>query len=187
MQNILFLYLLCILAVFSCKNIECTSPNLDKVFNSTAIVELGILEQVFSEFLSKRYNCNDHSCYEFLLNDLQDKETSGGSPSVYIPIDYINQIKQKVDADLIRNIWLNGLNGVFPNQLNVDGKYILYLKHLSESESIVNDYYLAYKSQKDYSPSLIAASIHTFKDLDFSNCEHRLFVAIHFISVRARK
>jgi hypothetical protein len=71
--------------------------------------------------------------------------------------------------------------------LNLDGKYLIYLKRFGKFNEIINEYQLAVEASGEIPPSIAYSFFHLHNKFDFNKPYNRFIWMVHFISITSER
>jgi hypothetical protein len=194
-------YLIAVLLFVSCAKEEATTYNemksdtsMSEFFTDSELVDLAKIVDFFEgEIRLDKSKSKDEVYFEFNKNTIKEyfKETKGFK----IPLNYELQeeLYSKIDTIFFKEIWVHntfyeGYNretGIVEKayNLNLFGKYMLFLKSLNNEDVLFRDFYKIFNLSNDISFGVKASAFVRFKVEEFKGIKRRLFFAIYYLTV----
>ncbi|MBL1233972.1 MAG: hypothetical protein COA31_014720 [Flavobacteriales bacterium] len=175
-----------------------TQPNENNTYNKKELKLLGKLLSVFDEHLvtiSREKNISNayHLFFEELKyieseEDFRQKTKIGTSKHEAL-LDKISKNKMFNDIWIYeygRDIYTKDTNVVYLN-LNMEGKYLEFLKNYGKSAEMIKNYHLAIETSSGISPSISLSFLQLHDKFDFNKNYNRLIWMVHFITITSER
>jgi hypothetical protein len=168
-----------------------TQNELKSFFNESEIKELKIISDEFDKQLLSNFGVNEleKSYFKFFVSIEQAKT----SDEFILKISFIDMgsILEKINTNVLSLIWeLDSLNqqGLIEiKSLRLKGPYADFLKLYGKENSILKEYFESIEISGDVSPFSIGLLRTKARQLNISDSNIRLILAIHYLSIRINK
>lgn len=153
-------------------------------FKKVAIADLKLILEYFDgvvchETFSVNHEINE--CYKAYFKNLEI-EAERGLLSTQINKEELSTFLRKIDSKTFNSIWHGSLSSD-TLQINAQSGYVYFLKSLGKNNSTIREYTAQLINWGDISPAMIAFIINNSDQLDVTNECHRLFLAIHYMTI----
>lgn len=189
-----------LLIFISCSSKETTYEEmkadelLSESFTENELKNLAKIVDFFESEICLDKKITKEFCY-FNFNKKIIKEFEKEIVGYKFPINYQLQKKlySSIDSIFFKEIWVHKtyLEGADLNNkiidkaynLNLYGKYILFLKRLKNDDKLFNDFYKVFYLSNEISFGVQASAFLKFKIKEFKGIKRRLFFAIYYLTV----
>lgn len=175
-----------------------TQPNENTTYNKKELKLLGKLLSIFDKHLitmSREKNVSNayHLFFEELKyieseEDFRQKTKIGTSKHEAL-LDKISKNKMFNDIWIYeygRDIYTKDTSVVYLN-LNMEGKYLEFLKNYGKSAEMIKTYHLAIETSSGISPSISLSFLQLHDKFDFNKNYNRLIWMVHFVTVTSER
>ncbi|WP_343328936.1 hypothetical protein [Polaribacter staleyi] len=194
-------YLIAVLLFVGCAKEEATTykemksdESLSEFFTDSELQDLAKIVDFFeSEICLDKSKSKDEAYFEFNKNIIEEclKEIKGFK----IPLNYKLQeeVYSKIDTAFFKEIWVHktfyeGLDSKTAivdkaYDLNLFGKYILFLKSLNNEDVLFRDFYKMFSLTNEISFGVQSSVFYHFKMKEFKGIKRRMFFAVYYLTV----
>ena len=156
--------------------------NPNEIFNEQEIADLNLILDKFDKTLLTEFNTNSK---EKAYSDFSNYILGSNEIPMY---DGFQELSNRLsDLSIFDEIWIkteNGNNGDLKTiNLNPEEKFFDYLKALGEDSELIKNYKERVENTYDIQPSVVGGISKNFNDLNLKNPNHRLFLAIHYLTL----
>ncbi|WP_158840989.1 hypothetical protein [Polaribacter sp. L3A8] len=198
-------YLIAVLLFVSCAKEETTTykemksdESMSEFFTDSDLQDLAKIVNFFeSEIRLDKSKPKDDAYFEFNKNSIEGffKDTKGYK----IPVNYKLQEEMylQIDTSFFKEIWVHKtfyetldsktaiVNKAY--DLNLFGKYILFLKSLNNEDVLFRDFYEMFNVFNAISFSIQASAFSKFEFKEFKGIKRRLFFAIYYLTINDKQ
>lgn len=174
-----------LILLFGCThsyNIQ-SDKTITKIFNQKEMKNIQALidysdKLVFSKTNENEINKAYHQYFDMLRDSMFNNNT-------VIPIDIDERLAflEDLDAKTINEFWLIMKDEKHPVNLNINGKFMEYLKNIGETDSAYYNFYDNFLAMGDITTSQVILFLSNNDDIDFSEAKHRILAMICLFSV----
>ena len=182
------------------KNIdyEHTQTNENTTYNKKELKLLGKLLFIFDKHIVSISGENNISnAYNSFFEDLKyieseedfRQKTKMETPKHGALLDKISKTKMFDDIWIYeygRDIYTKDTSVVYLN-LNMEGKYLEFLKNYGKSAEMIKTYHLAIETSSGISPSISLSFLQLHDKFDFNKNYNRLIWMVHFVTVTSER
>ncbi|MFD2517719.1 hypothetical protein [Salinimicrobium flavum] len=160
---------------------DISNPN--GLFNSNEEADLNMIVAEFDKTLMTEFGTNSKEQAYTDFSDLVFKK--GGVPNFQ---GLQNLSTNLFTLSVFNEIWINTRNNNQEDRketinLNAKGKYFSYLESIGEYSELIKKYKENFEIVNDIQPSVIAGVSRNVETLDLKDPDHRLFLAIHYLTL----
>jgi len=172
--------LLIFLAILSACEQQAEIENPNKIFTDSEVKELNWMVSEFDSILASKYKAG--SVEENYKNYLKDTENY--TFPILNGMDKLGV--QVMNLSVFSKIWWrydNSLGNSGNYNIDAESEYLVYLKHIGESNDFIENYADKFSSAHDINPSVASEFSYRIKDVDLSDKNYRLIFAIHYLTL----
>ena len=198
-------FLLAILFYTNCSSQESSThkemkadKSMSEFFTDKELEDLSMIVNFFeSEICLDKSRPKVDCYYEYNKNTITSAVY--GNKELELPIDYKLQQKlySKIDSLFFKEIWIHktyfdgfDLDTEVTEKsydLNLFGKYILFLKSLKKEDVLFRDFYDLFYMSNEISFGVQSTVFYQFEKKEFKGIKRRLFFAIYYLTVNDKK
>ncbi len=180
-----FSVLFLILINTNCNNAQVSFVNPERLFTNDELNELYAIVEKFDSVLLKSFDVVSvkKAYMTFAIKTLENAEQGQG----VIKYDEILTIYQQVEEyDIAKEIWWSNQSthyGTTGININMNGKYLAYLKAVGEFYPFIYEYTRELELHQDLgSAQILSAFASNSIDFNFTDINIRLIFAIHYLT-----
>ena len=166
-----------------------------KTFSSTEIQDLQLLFDFFNKSICSGVETQDLTdCYKEFFKRME-KSSEANDMQLSIPFDKQMEVYNELSDLTFNEIWnLDGTRVYLETPqdtfriayIDLDGKYLEFLKKTGESDKVIKQYYETLLEVGDFSPSLIIGILMNYEQYDIEDIRVKFIVAIHYLTLNDR-
>ncbi|MFB6320886.1 hypothetical protein [Saccharicrinis sp. FJH54] len=182
--------------IISCSNTKKddlkSNVTIREAFNDQEIKDLTMMMNFFEDQVVSLSNNKYPNREEYLKKYLTQLANNAENEGLFLNISFKKQkeMYSQISDSTFNQIWTIGKYWEFqsPDTLkylfyNSKGDYIRFMNLLSEDDNLIRNYYEAFISSKNMSPTMIANVLMRYEELDISDIRIRLFIAVHYLTI----
>jgi len=168
--------------------------SMSEFFTDEELEDLSKIVDFFESEICLEKNESKDACY-FDFNKKTITSAVYGDKALRLQIDYKSQQKlySEIDSLFFKEIWIHNtylkggdINNKIKDKvynLNLFGKYLLFLKSLKNEDVVFRDFYQIFNISNDISFGVNASAFYKFKIEEFKGIKRRLFFAIYYLTI----
>lgn len=153
-------------------------------FKNIPISELKLILNYFDGIVCSRVRFKNHEidqCYQEYFRKIEIEAEKGLLVTQIEKVELITLL-EKIDIKTFNSIWHGKPNSNLLN-INTESDYAHFLNSLGKNNTTIKEYTTKLMNVGDISPAMIEFIIINTDKLDMYNECHRLFLAIHYITL----
>ena len=167
---------------------------LSESFTENELEDLSKIVEFFESQICLDEGKSKDECYfEFNKSTIEDFSQKGIDYKVPINYKLQEELYSEIDTIFFKEIWVHPkffIGKDFKTEiieeaynLNLFGKYILFLKSLKNEDVLFRDFYKIFNSVNEISFGVQAYAFNQFELKEFKGIKRRLFFAIYYLTV----
>lgn len=169
-----------------------SNSTITTVFNESEIRDLTKILEFFNEQICATQQVDIiklSDCYQSFFKRMAEAEKTGNI-EIKIPFEEQQNLYNQINESTFNEIWNFGKswNRNSPDTLKYirfryNGKYVKFLKELSNDDKIIKNYHDSFEAAGDISPSMIAGLLMNYDYYNINDLRVRLVVAVHYLTM----